>query len=126
MEVASPLTFAHGSTGTKRHFPGSPGFVAVETTNRSPFAALPDSSDEYGSQRAFKRRRFHVADESMEGDVENTQNHTFLRGGFPSFPQHGKHLSSSVFSQSMSRVIRSFVEMARLIPLVGLWPRPVG
>jgi hypothetical protein len=90
MEVASPLTFGHGSAGTKRHFPGAPAFVAADTTNRNPFAALPDSSDEFMSQRTFKRRRFHVPDESMEGDSENSQNHALLKVGIPPFAQHGK------------------------------------
>ena len=94
MEVASPppLPFGHGSAGTKRHFPTSPGFV--DSTNRSPFAMIPgDSSDEYMQQR-FKRRRFTSADESMGADTENNQNHSFLH--FQSMA--GKGTSSSSFA----------------------------
>ena len=78
MEVASPppVPFGHGST--KRHYPGSPGFV--DATNRNPFAMISgDSSDEYMQQRSFKRRRFTSTDEMMGGDTENNQNHSFMQ-----------------------------------------------
>ena len=103
MEVASPPPLAFGA-GSKRHFPGSPGFVDA-TNSRSPFAMIPgDSSDEYMQQRAFKRRRFTSADESMGADTENTQNHSFMQfqsmaaKGAPSSHAHhqGKNSSLSV------------------------------
>jgi len=78
MEVASPPPHPFAA-GSKRHFPGPPGFVDT-TNNRSPFAMIPgDSSDEYVQPRAFKRRRFTSVDESMGADTENTQNHSFMQ-----------------------------------------------
>jgi hypothetical protein len=95
MEVASPLTF--GSAGTKRHYPGSPGFV---DPNRS-FGVMDSSAgdDHPMQQRAFKRRRF--VEDSMESDMENSQNHAFpahamvARGPFSSNFQ-GEFLLSPV------------------------------
>jgi hypothetical protein len=79
MEVASPITFGHATAGTKRHLPCTSAF---DKQNRSPLAGM-DSSDDYMQQRSFKRRRFAV-DESMEGDSENSINHS-------SFLTHASH-----------------------------------
>jgi len=111
MEVASPppLPFGHGSAGTKRHFPASPGFV--DSTNRSPFSMLPgDSSDEYMQQR-FKRRRFTSADDSMGEDTENTHNRSFLQ--FQSMA--GKGTSPSCFAHgSFSKRARTETENTQI------------
>lgn len=81
MEVASPLSFVPGSAGTKRQFPScSPTFPDA----RNPFDS--STQDEFLQPRSFKRRRFNM-DVSMDGDSENSVNHT-------SFPMHSTQQKS--------------------------------
>jgi hypothetical protein len=84
MEVASPLSFVPNNTGTKRQFPCTQSFVDA----RNAF----DSPDEFLQQKSFKRRRFNM-DVSMDGDSENSVNHT-------TFPMHHLHPKSMFASDN--------------------------
>jgi len=104
MEVVSPppVPFGHGTNRSKRHFPGSPGFV--DSTNRNPFAMIPgDSSDDYMQQRSFKRRRFTLTDESMGADTENNQNHAFVQFQQQPIVAKGNSNSLSAYGPSSKR-----------------------